>query len=80
VVEYSVIGYYPTKWSNIGSVLFYIVECPARVWPHFRIEPFERARTRKRVSSFAFDNHLPSEKHVHAIAYQLTVYLFYIDF
>lgn len=58
----------------IGSILFYIVECPARVWPHFRIEPFERARTRKRVSSFAFDNHLPSEKHVHAIAYQLTVY------
>lgn len=63
----------------IGSVLFYIAECPARVWPHFRIEPFERARTRKRVSSFAFDNHLPNEKHVHAIAYQLTVHLFYID-
>lgn len=63
----------------IGSVLFYIAECPARVWPHFRIEPFERARTRKRVSSFAFDNHLPNEKHVRAIAYQLTIHLFYID-
>ncbi|EGI64397.1 AT-rich interactive domain-containing protein 5B [Acromyrmex echinatior] len=39
------------------------MKCPAWVWPHFRIEPFERARTRKRISSFAFDNHLPNEKH-----------------
>lgn len=79
MVEYSITGYYPAKWSNWICIILYRRVCPARVWPHFRIEPFERARTRKRISSFAFDNHLPNEKHVRAVAYQLTVHLFYID-
>lgn len=43
------------------------------MWPHFGIEPLERAQTYKRVLSFAFDDRLSTEKY---IAHQFTIYLF----
>lgn len=58
-------------------VLYYFILQYTRVWvwPHFGIEPFERTQTYKRVLSFAFDDRLSAEKY---IAYQFTIYLFYI--
>ncbi|EZA49154.1 AT-rich interactive domain-containing protein 5B [Ooceraea biroi] len=57
---------------------YFMLQCPGRVWPHFRIEPFERAQTRKRDSSFAFNNRPPNEKRVYVAAHRLTNHLFYI--